>query len=479
MTGGGVAWTGIAVFSVDLLAHLRPYLEGFVLGRCLRSDGSVIPSHATCYTRHTLLLHGDQDTKYWTCTTCGLAWSYTPFRAARYVLRGDLSGAVVYQDDACDLYIADTIARRIDWSRWPDLELEWVEIRDEPGSEGPERSPEAELPARTEGARQDQAVTPPTPIVLPGSRARRAKPSRNRLAQRFKHLGADRDSLDALMELVRAGFRLVSSGAIEPLHEIPLGVSRLGGLPDLPPGAEWPRTPDGRPMSFLAQLNLAEAQGVRPETPLPPGGQLYFFYDAERQPAGYNEQDRGFWRVLTAQVPQADLRRAEPPDGLAEGCHFHGRAVRLEPELFLPSPQTLSELLAQEVGSVPGMNALRQALRSGAYGRWFRQIGGGDEERMDHRFLGHPHEVQSAMPGHLPAVICEDGDGAVAWEEEPGDFEPDGSIPVSDWRLLLQLSTTGGAGWNWGDGGRLYFWVPRSDLRAWRFERVWVESQYT
>jgi len=42
---------------------------------------------------------------------------------------------------------------------------------------------------------------------------------------------------------------------------------------------------------------------------------------------------------------------------------------------------------------------------------------------------------------------------------------------------LLQLDTNGGAGWMWGDSGRLYFWVPRADLRAWRFERVWVVLQ--
>src|SRR5438045_86417 len=60
-----------------------------------------------------------------------------------------------------------------------------------------------------------------------------------------------------------------------PLAELPLGVSRFGGTPDVWPGFTWPER-DGRPLTFLAQLNLEEirAPGV------PDHGWLLFFYDA-------------------------------------------------------------------------------------------------------------------------------------------------------------------------------------------------------
>src|SRR5207237_7059928 len=35
------------------------------------------------------------------------------------------------------------------------------------------------------------------------------------------------------------------------------GASRVGGLPDLPPGVEWPRH-DGKRLPFVAQLDLSE-----------------------------------------------------------------------------------------------------------------------------------------------------------------------------------------------------------------------------
>src|SRR5437870_1820334 len=36
---------------------------------------------------------------------------------------------------------------------------------------------------------------------------------------------------------------------------IPVGASKLGGGPDLPPGTSWPAI-DGNPLSFLGQFNL-------------------------------------------------------------------------------------------------------------------------------------------------------------------------------------------------------------------------------
>lgn len=47
---------------------------------------------------------------------------------------------------------------------------------------------------------------------------------------------------------------------LEPgeVAEVPLGSSRVGGLPDLPKGAEWPTGPGGMPYAFIAQINLAE-----------------------------------------------------------------------------------------------------------------------------------------------------------------------------------------------------------------------------
>lgn len=52
--------------------------------------------------------------------------------------------------------------------------------------------------------------------------------------------------------------------------------SRAGGLPNLPDGIDWPRAPaTGKPLHFLAQIDLAELPRVSPL--MPEGGCLFFF----------------------------------------------------------------------------------------------------------------------------------------------------------------------------------------------------------
>jgi Domain of unknown function (DUF1963) len=60
---------------------------------------------------------------------------------------------------------------------------------------------------------------------------------------------------DALVALARRSVRLVPELAEE--RELPHGTSRIGGRPDLPATTQWPLFDDA-PLSFVAQINLAE-----------------------------------------------------------------------------------------------------------------------------------------------------------------------------------------------------------------------------
>jgi len=48
--------------------------------------------------------------------------------------------------------------------------------------------------------------------------------------------------------------------AVELRQGPPKDKSKLGGLPDLPPGADWPRR-GHKPLAFIAQLDLGEVRG--------------------------------------------------------------------------------------------------------------------------------------------------------------------------------------------------------------------------
>ncbi len=79
-------------------------------------------------------------------------------------------------------------------------------------------------------------------------------------------------------------FRLV----IDPDRTPTLTETKFGGLPYWPVGQAYPRTPKGRPLMLLAQLDLADFGG---DTRLPDHGLLQFFIDAEDDCSGMDFDD--------------------------------------------------------------------------------------------------------------------------------------------------------------------------------------------
>lgn len=69
-----------------------------------------------------------------------------------------------------------------------------------------------------------------------------------------------------------------------------------------------------------------------------------------------------------------------------------------------------------------------------------------------HQLLGYPDAVQFDMTNELPDI-------------------------AGEWILLFQLDSDSAAAIEWGDGGRLYFWIPTLDLAEHRFDRVRLLEQ--
>src|SRR5262245_865556 len=99
---------------------------------------------------------------------------------------------------------------------------------------------------------------------------------------RLRAAGLDRVA-DRILSLARPAIRLTSRAGHDGWS---VGSSRIGGYPDLPAGAEWPSW-NGRALSFLAQLNLAELQRYRGCDVLPATGLLQFFYVSEQDTWGF------------------------------------------------------------------------------------------------------------------------------------------------------------------------------------------------
>jgi hypothetical protein len=238
--------------------------------------------------------------------------------------------------------------------------------------------------------------------------------------------------VDALARHVRPAVRLTA----QKVDTVPPGASHLGSGPDLPDDLDWPRR-DGRPLAFLAQIDLADVARVLPDSPLA-AGHLWFFYDVKEEPWGYDANHAGGARVLFR--PSGTLLRpSTPPEGLAETfplCALTFEAYEDPPGLDEEKPPiSLDEPASERYGAV------REFLSSGTGG-------------TAHKLLGHADPVQGPMEPR-----CEELAGPGAW------------------RLLLQLESDDTAGLMWGDTGRLYFWIRDEDLHACRYDRTWTILQ--
>ena len=121
----------LSIFHVDFIEQIKAYLGGFVLGKCLKLDGSSVRQYITCYTNSWILQRGDEQSKYWACKTCGII-SQSGWSGPQYILRGQLGDCHVYMSAGGRMYIDDSLASELDFSPWPDTLLERIAVRDEP-----------------------------------------------------------------------------------------------------------------------------------------------------------------------------------------------------------------------------------------------------------------------------------------------------------------------------------------------------------
>lgn len=289
--------------------------------------------------------------------------------------------------------------------------------------------------------------------------------------------------VDEVMDMAAPMLRLIRSGDMG--NEQPLGASRIGGLPDLPPSITWP-VDDGRPLDFIAQIDLAEAAAVAQLPDLPPSGRLAFFYDTDNQPWGFDPREREGWRALYFEDDGATLQRVRPPAPVAStrpqppgllsrilGRNpppriadslepFPANRVRFEAAISMPN---LYEEFDQEFDS-----DLWDAVEDIMYKLDI------EFDDPDHQLGGHPAQIQGDMKLECQlasnGLYCGDGE---AYESEQGLALKPGA---AEWRLLLQIdSDEEGPGWMWGDLGCIYFWIRGSDLAARNFDNVWCVLQ--
>ena len=226
------------------------------------------------------------------------------------------------------------------------------------------------------------------------------------------------------------------------------GPHRLGGLPDLAPGEQWPHDERGVPHTFVAEIDSSQLAPLSTEFPSPAwghrGARLRIFVAL----AGRVDD---FEAVVLAVPPDTSLTRASefPPcpddidwDEDDQGdllLEFEEQPVRLNP--------TLTAMIAWTAGLTDcdsdDYDTFRDRLVRGG-----RPLG--EHEAWEHmQLLGHAATHQ----GEDPRTYA--------------DF-PDGD--VNDWAVLLSLHDT-------QDLTYLSIAIPVEDLAAGRYDRLVVDAQ--
>ncbi len=233
--------------------------------------------------------------------------------------------------------------------------------------------------------------------------------------------------------------------------------SRLGGAPDLPFGAVWPRWED-RPLTFLGQLDFGEARALGLDPALPAEGLLLIFSALERSPTGSSPLDREAHQLMY--VEPARIPR-DPGARIGGSAPVTARALELTSELALPRVWAAE---VQALGLDDSEQQLwEQARRELAIAQGVEAWEAGEEPRSRHHLLGFADESRGDMTVacELAARGVDVGYGSPLAHPEARRL---GDAPAR-WRLLLQLSADEAAGWRFGRANeRLYLWGPADEL---------------
>lgn len=243
----------------------------------------------------------------------------------------------------------------------------------------------------------------------------------------------------------------------------PVGVSKVGGAPDLPPDLEWPEW-EGEPLNFLAQISLPEIMGFETGGLLPRDGMLYFFCDVTMDWLFAEEPIRF---VFYAEDVSA-LRRSTPPASLLEDSGVLTPCrIRFHQEWTMPNYSCV------EVTAL----ALTEDEKQRYWETWVQWNERQPQPRPPcHRILGCPDVMyndgryQCLNTGTVMAEEWNDPGYIAEWVKK---WSPEAAKCLP----LLQMDSDQGADLNWGDAGFLYYFVHQDDLRARNFEKVTVAHE--
>lgn len=272
---------------------------------------------------------------------------------------------------------------------------------------------------------------------------------------------------DKITSLLRYSIRMKARSTQE--NELAIGITKIGGRPDMPPGIAWP-TWDDQPLAFIAQINLSETASYDREHMLPTTGMLYFFYDEQFDYPPKPE----CWRVLYDSSEHSHLHRVDFPPDLEN--RFTSCAIDFSIEITLPPFESpYIEQLGLSYNTAYSPTATPEGRKEAeAYQGLLNHLDTQYDRRMIHRVLGHPDPIQGDM-----MLECQMFTHGLTWKDYQQNDPRITELQRDSlqWRLLLQIDSDNEAAMMWGDVGRIYYLIPEEALIAQKFDNTWLIFQ--
>jgi uncharacterized protein YwqG len=223
-----------------------------------------------------------------------------------------------------------------------------------------------------------------------------------------------------------------------------LGQSKLGGTPDLPPSLDWPKSRDGKSFAFIAQINLAELpKATLPD--FPSQGILYFFSLYGRCVEG---EEPYYWTT-----PQPK----EPPRSVVLYAASADKLNRSSPEPDVNQyPSSTVEFIPSR--SLPSNNGELNWSKLGF-----------DQESCDNFDRFYTRMLMFERERHAMKAVNRLG----GYANFSVDFNP--IIAKNDMQLLLEVDSDDNSNLNWGDAGKMYFWITPNGLQRKNFNEIFAE----
>lgn len=249
--------------------------------------------------------------------------------------------------------------------------------------------------------------------------------------------------------------------------------SKFGGRPAVPTGFEWPRfeaenydgESEGRPLSFLCQINLADVRACDRDVLLPEKGLLLFFYEQETMRWGFDPEDNGCSRVYYFQDVN-DLVPCDLPDDMKDEYKVKEYDLTFSPADSYPSYEELE-------------------CHSDADLDWDKYDSAAEKRGYDidterHKLLGYANLIQGEMLTECEratrGIYCGDSE---SYNSTPDDVKADIDKKSADWVLLFQMASIEDDDFElmFGDLGNLYFYIKKNDLIKRDFDKTWLVLQ--